>query len=246
MVKNKSKQHSQPQVSNTETKVAENSFQQQLQELLNQKKYRQALEEIKKNQRLHPNIEFTPPESEIWLLRGQQEFQKQEFKQAEKSFTRSIEVGLLGEVHYWQARCLLELKQLDPALKLLKNAFEAGNLPKDYSISYLKLLLLKGDTATVEQLIQEQSKRFSANQLHWVRGVLALKNEQTEAALTAFQKIKRAVTDGDLPIAWIVYTQQISGNWDAAAHLLGLKSSSSAYSQPKYLEHPILERLAIF
>jgi tetratricopeptide (TPR) repeat protein len=246
VVKNKSKQHSQPQVSNTETKVAENSFQQQLQELLNQKKYRQALEEIKKNQRLHPNIEFTPPESEIWLLRGQQEFQKQDFKQAEKSFTRALEFGLVGEVHYWQARCLLELKQLDPALKLLKNAFEAGNLPKDYSISYLKLLLLKGDTATVEQLIQEQSKRFSANQLHWVRGVLALKNEQPEAALTAFQKIKRAVTDGDLPIAWIVYTQQVSGNWDAAAHLLGLKSPSSAYSQPKYLEHPILERLAIF
>ncbi len=246
MVKNKSKQHSQPQVSSTETKVAENSFQQQLQELLNQKKYRQALEEIKKNQRLQLNTEFTPPESEIWLLRGQQEFQKQDFKQAEKSFTRALEFGLVGEVHYWQARCLLELKQLDPALKLLKNAFEAGNLPKEYSISYLKLLLLKGDTATVEQLIQEQSKRFSANQLHWVRGVLALKNEQPEAALTAFQKIKRAVTDGDLPIAWIVYTQQVSGNWDAAAHLLGLKSPSSAYNQPKYLEHPILEQLAIF
>ena len=102
MVKNQSKQHSQPQVSNTETKVAENSFQKQLQELLNQKKYRQALEEIKKNQRFlrgaslsHPNIEFTPPESEIWLLRGQQEFQKQDFKQAEKSFSRALEFGLV-------------------------------------------------------------------------------------------------------------------------------------------------------
>lgn len=244
MVKNQSKQHSQPQVSSTETKVAENSFQKQLQELLNQKKYRQALEEIKKNQRLHPNIEFTPLESEIWLLRGQQEFQKQDFKQAEKSFARALEFGLVGEVHYWQARCLLELKQLDTALKLLKNAFEAGHLPKEYSISYPKLLLLRGDTATVEQLIQEQSKRFSANQLHWVRGVLALKKGQPETALTSFQKIKRAVTDGDLPIAWIVYTQQVNGNWDAAASLLGLKSLS--YGQPKYLEHPILERLAIF
>ena len=251
MVKNQSKQHSQPQVSNTETKVAENSFQKQLQELLNQKKYRQALEEIKKNQRFlrgaslsHPNIEFTPPESEIWLLRGQQEFQKQDFKQAEKSFSRALEFGLVGEVHYWQARCLLELKQLDVALKLLKNAFETGTLPKDYSISYLKLLFLKGDTATVKQLIEEQSKRFSANQLHWVRGVLALKNGQAETALTSFQKIKRAVTDGDLPLAWIVYTQQVRGNWDAAANLLGLKSAS--FGQPKYLEHPVLERLAVF
>jgi tetratricopeptide (TPR) repeat protein len=244
VAKNQSKQHSQAQVSSTETKVAGNSFQKQLQELLNLKKYRQALEEIKKNQRTHPNIEFTPPESEIWLLRGQQEFEKQDFKQAEKSFTRALEFGLVGEVHYWQAKCLLELKQLDAALKLLKNAFEAGTLPKEYSICYLKLLFLKGDTATVEQLIQEQSKRFSAGQLHWVRGVLALKKGQPETAFTSFQKIKRAVTDGDLPLAWVAYTQQVSGNWDAAAHLLGLKSLS--YGQPKYLEHPILERLAIF
>ncbi|MCW5316859.1 tetratricopeptide repeat protein [Nostoc sp. KVJ3] len=247
MAKHQSKQSSQQQVSSTETKVAENSFQMQLQELLKQKKYRQALEEIKKNQRSHPDIEFTPKESEIWLLRGQQEFQKQDFKQAEKSFVRALEFGLVGEVHYWQARCLLELKQLDAALNLLRNAFEAGTLSKEYSICYLKLLLLKGDTARVEQLINEQSKRFSAAQLHWVRGVLALKNGQPETALTSFQKIKRAITDGDLPIAWIVYTQQVSGNWDAAANILGLKSSGlMLYGKPKYLEHPILERLAIF
>jgi tetratricopeptide (TPR) repeat protein len=251
VAKHQSKQRSQQQVSSTETKLAENSFEMQLQELLKQKKYRQALEEIKKIQRSHPEIEFTPKESEIWVLRGQQEFQKQDFKQAEKSFGRALEFGLVGEAHYWQARCLLELKQLDAALNLLRNAFEAGTLSKDYSICYLKLLLLKGDTATVEQLINEQSKRFSAAQLHWVRGVLALKNGQPEAALTSFQKIKRAITSGDLPIAWIVYTQQVSGNWDAAANILGLKSSGRSsdlmiYGKPKYLEHPILERLATF
>ncbi|MBD2535056.1 tetratricopeptide repeat protein [Nostoc flagelliforme FACHB-838] len=251
MAKHQSKQRSQQHVSNTGTKVAENSFQMQLQELLKQKKYRQALEEIKKNQRLHPDIEFTPKESEIWLLRGQQEFQKQDFKQAEKSFVRALEFGLVGEVHYWQARCLLELKQLDAALNLLRNAFEVGTLSKEYSICYLKLLLLKGDTATVEQLINEQSKRFSAAQLHWVRGVLALKKGQPEAALTSFQKIKQAITDGDSPIAWIVYTQQVSGHWDAAANILGLKSSGRSsdlmnYGEPKYLEHPILKRLATF
>jgi tetratricopeptide (TPR) repeat protein len=251
VAKHQSKQRSQQHVSNTETKVAENSFQIQLQELLKQKKYRQALEEIKKNQRLHPDIEFTPKESEIWLLRGQQEFQKQDFKQAEKSFGRALEFGLVGEVHYWQARCLLELKQLDAALNLLRNAFEADTLSKDYSICYLKLLLLKGDTATVEQLINEQSKRFSAAQLHWVQGVLALKNGQPEAALTSFEKIKQAITDGDSPIAWIVYTQQVGGHWDTAANILGLKSSRRSsdlmnYGEPKYLQHPILERLATF
>ncbi|ODH00890.1 hypothetical protein A4S05_03640 [Nostoc sp. KVJ20] len=244
MAKHESKHHSPKHVSSTGTKLAENPFQVKLQELLKQKKYRQALEEIKKNQRSHPDIEFTPKESEIWLLRGQQEFQKQDFKQAEKSFGRALQLGLAGEAHYWQARCLLELNQLDVALNLLREAFEAGNLTKDYSISYLKLLLLKGDIATVEQLINQQSKRFSAAQLHWVRGVIALKNEQPQAALTSFQKIKRPITPGDLPNAWLVYSQQVSGSWSAAANLLGLQSSRFTFGRPKYLEHPILERLA--
>ncbi len=244
MAKHQSKQRSQQHVSSTGTEITENSFGMLLEELLDLKKYRQALEEIKKIQRTHPEIEFTPKESEIWLLRGQQEFQKQDFKQAEKSFGRALELGLVGDVHYWQAKCLLGLNQLDAALKLLGDAFKTGTLIKDYSICYIKLLLLKGDTATVEQLIDQQSKRFSAAQLHWVRGVLALKHGQPEVALTSFQKIKRPITPGDLPNAWIIYSQQISGNWNAAANLLGLQSSKYIFSRPKYLENPILERLA--
>ncbi len=244
MAKNQSKQRSQEHVSSTSK--AESSFDMQLQELLKQKKYRQALEEIKKIQRSQPDIKFTPKESEIWLLRGQQEFQKQDFKQAEKSFRRTLEMGLVGEAHYWQARCLLELNQLDAALRVLHDAFESDTLTKDYSICYLKLLLLKGDTATVEQLINKQSKRFSAAQLHWVQGVLSLKNGQCSAALASFEKIKRPMTPGEVPIAWIVYTQQALSHWDAAASILGLQSSRLTYGRPKYLEHPILERLASF
>ena len=245
MAKHQSKHRSQQQVSTTGTELAENSFEMQLQELLDLKKYRQALEEIKKIQRSHPNIKFSPKESEIWLLRGQQEFQKQDFKQAEKSFGRCLELGLVGDAHYWLGRCMLELNKLDAALKLLRDAFNAGTLIKEYSICYLKLLLLKGDIATVEQLIDQQPKAFSAAQLHWVRGVLALKHGQPEAALTSFQKIKRPITPGDLPSAWIIYSQQASENWDAAAKILGLESSRYTFSKPKYLEHPVLERLAI-
>ncbi|GAA6616395.1 tetratricopeptide repeat protein [Scytonema sp. NUACC26] len=245
MAKHQSKNHSPQNASSTGIGLHENSFEKQLQELLNQKKYRQALEEIKKIQRSHPDIQFTPKESEIWLLRGQQEFQKQDFRQAEKSLGRALELGLIGDAHYWQAKCLLELNRLDAALNLLRDAFEAGNLIKDYNICYLKLLLLKGDTATVEQLIKQQSKRFSAPQLHWVRGVLALKHGKPEAALTSFQKIKRPITPGDLPNAWIVYSQQMSGNWSAAANLLELQPSKYFFSTPKYLENQILKRLAI-
>jgi tetratricopeptide (TPR) repeat protein len=246
VAKHQSQQRSPQPVSSTGTKLAENPFESQLQALLKQKKYRQALEEIKKIHRTHPDLEFTPKESEIWYLRGQQEFQKLDFKQAEQSFRRALELGLVGEVHYWQAKCLLELNKLDAALKLLGDAFAAGRLAKDYNICYLKLLWLKGDNAKVEELIGQQAKRFSTAQLHWVRGVLALKQGQPEAALTSFQKIKRPLTPGDLPGAWIAYSQQTIGNWQAAARELGLQSSIYTFSRPKYLEHPILERLATF
>jgi tetratricopeptide (TPR) repeat protein len=245
VAKHQSKHHQQPQLSTTGTQLDEKSFGMELQELLRQKKYRQALEEIKKVQKSHPDIKFSPKESEIWLLRGKEEFQKQDFKQAEKSFGRALELGLAGDAHYWQARCMLELNKLDAALKLLRDAFEAGTLTKDHNICYLKLLLLKGDIATVEQLINQQSKAFSAAQLNWVRGVLALKQGQPEAALTSFQKIKAPITPGDLPSAWVIYSQQVSGDWNAAANLLGLESSGHNRGRPKYLEHPILTRLAI-
>ncbi|MDJ0733160.1 MAG: tetratricopeptide repeat protein [Nostocaceae cyanobacterium] len=244
MAKHQSKQRSHQQISSKGTELSENSLGMKLQELLGQQKYRQALSEIKKIQRSHPEMKFSPPESEIWLLRGKQEFQKQNFKQAEKSFARALELGLVGEVHYWQAKCLLELNQLDAALVLLRDAFETDTLVKDYSICYLKLLLLKGDTATVEELITEQPKRFYAAQLRWVQGVLALKQGQPEAALTSFEKIKRPVTPGDLPLAWNVYSQQMSGNWGAASNRLDMYAYRS-FSNPKYVEHPILERLAV-
>ncbi len=228
----------------------EDAFQAQLLSLLTQKKYRQAIEEIKKVRRTQPDLEFKPTEAEIWSRRGQQEFQKADFKQAESSFRQALNLGLHGEAHYWLAKCLVSLDRLDAALDLIRAAFEQGTLPKEFAICYLKLLLLKGDTPTVEQLITKQAKRFSAAQLHWVRGVLALKSGEPETALTSFQKVKRPVTPGDLPDAWVVYAQQAIENWDAAATKLGLVASSPVwgafYDKPKFLDHPILTRLATF
>lgn len=215
----------------------------QLQNLLKQQKYRQALDEIKRIRRSNPDFVPAPPEPEIWLRRGVQEYHKNDFKQAENSFRRALELGFNGEPHYWLARCLLALNRLDNALSLIQSAFENGSLPKEYAICYLKLLLLKGDAATVEQLITQKSKQFTAAQLHWVRGVLALKNQEFEPALTSFQKIKRPLTPEDSPDAWIVYTQQKLSNWEAAAAKLGLW----AYTMWKpVLNHPALERLATF
>lgn len=224
-------------------------LQTQLQALLEQQKYRQALDTIQKIQRSHPEVTFTPSEAEIWLLRGKQEFDDEEFKLAEKSLSRAIELGLTGEPHYWLAKSLLALDRLDDAIALIRPVFEDGSLPKDYSICYAKLLLLKGDVEAVEQLLKK-TKRFPAAQQHWIRGVLALKADQPEAALTSFQKLKQPVTPGDRPVIWQVYTQQRLGEWDAAALRLGLGMQtqtvwSLAPSRPTYTEHPVLQRLAL-
>ncbi|NJR65997.1 MAG: hypothetical protein HC772_12850 [Leptolyngbyaceae cyanobacterium CRU_2_3] len=106
-------------------------------------------------------------------------------------------------------------------------------------------MLLQGDTATVEQLLSQQSKRFPAAQQHWLRGILALKAAQPTEALTAFQKVKRPLTPGDRPNIWQIYTQQTLQSWDAAALQLGMGVKTTnmwglSATKPAYAEHPIL------
>ncbi|MBD2459917.1 tetratricopeptide repeat protein [Oscillatoria sp. FACHB-1407] len=224
-------------------------FQAKLKSLLQQKKYRQALDELNKAKRSQPDLTFTPSEAEIWLLSGKQEAQKGDFKQAITSLRQSLELGLTGEPHYWLAKSLLSLNRLEEAIALIRTAFEDGSLPKDYSICYAKLLLLKGDVETVEQLLKKQSKRFPAAQQHWIRGVLALKAQQPDVALASFQKVKQPITPGDRPKIWQIYTQQALQQWDAAAVQLGLNAIANPFGRfmlnPVYTEHPILQRLAL-
>jgi tetratricopeptide (TPR) repeat protein len=215
------------------------SLQEQLQPLLNKKKYSQALELIQKTKRSQPTVVTTPSEAEIWLWCGQEEFEHAHYRQAEGSFRHALALEHYGDSHYWLVKTLLKLDCLDDALREIQTAFETQQLPKDYSLCYLKLLLLKGEYATVEQLIQTQSKRFSAPQLHWIRGVLALQAGKPEDALLSLQKVKKPLTPHDSPLAWVVYAQQASGNWAAANTKLGGHWQLSA----KIREHPILSRL---
>lgn len=228
----------------------QDSFSTKLEFLLKQQKYRQALEEIHKAQRSQPDLKTTPSEAEIWMLRGRHDFERGDFKQADTAFRRALQLGLGGDTHYWLAKSLLATNRLDEAIELLRPVFEDGSLAKDYSICYAKLLLLKGDTAAVEALLSKQSKRFSSAQQHWMRGVLALKAQQLEAALISFQKIKRPVTPGDLPLIWQIYTEQALQQWEQSALQLGLGSQVSPLTRllkkPTYSEHPILERLALW
>ncbi|NET31005.1 MAG: tetratricopeptide repeat protein [Cyanothece sp. SIO1E1] len=201
----------------TKERTGDKAPQSQLKGLIEQQKYRQALELIKKARRSEPEFEPKPSEASIWCLRGQQEFERANFKQAESSFRRSLELGLNGESHYWIAKCLLALDQQDAAFDLIHQAFENQQLPKEYAGCYLKLLLLKGDTEKVKALIDQQPKRFFAAQLHWARGVLALKVGKQEKALEHFRKVQKKVTPGDTPTLWLIWTYQAMEDWEIAA-----------------------------
>jgi tetratricopeptide (TPR) repeat protein len=242
-------------VPTTEKSSPQDGLQIQLQSLLKQNKYRQALEKIQKAQRSQPDLKITPSEAEVWLLMGKEEFHKGEFKKAETSLQHSLQLGIVGETHYWLAKCLLARDQLDQAITLIGNAFDNGSLPNQYSICYAKLLLLKGDTATVEQLLSKKSKRFFVAQQQWIRGVIALKAGYPEAALSSFEKLKSPLTAGDRPDIWQVYTLQLMQNWEAAAKKLKLQSQNliggaamvgSLFGKPTYAYHPMLTRLALW
>ncbi len=216
----------------------------QLQTLLAQQKYRQAIDEIKKLQRSQPDLVFAPTEAEIWRLRGQQELEKSEFKAAENSFRQVLKLGVTTEVHYWLAKTLLAQDRLDAALDLIKSAFDSKVLPKDESICYLKLLLIKGEFETVEDLIKAQAKRFSAAQVHWARGVLELQSGKPKFALISFAKVKKPLTPGDSVDAWLAYSHQQNGNWAEAGIKLGF-SSFSIFGRQILPDHPVLKKLAI-
>jgi tetratricopeptide (TPR) repeat protein len=224
----------------------EERLQAQLQTFLAQRKYPQALEKLKQIQQSHPELELKTTEADIWLLQGQQDYEQKNYRQAEKAFRQAIEQGLKGETHYWLAKSLLALDNLDAALIVIKTAFESKILPKDYAGCYLKLLFLKGESATVTDLIARQAKQFFAPQLHWARGILALQANQSPEAIAHFQKMGgRAVTPGDDSRVWTIYTQQQLGEWNHAETLLGLNHLN--FFKPKervsFLSHPALQRL---
>jgi tetratricopeptide (TPR) repeat protein len=215
--------------------------------LLKEKKYRQAIDEIKALHRSQPDLKLTIDEAGVWALRGYHELVKEDYKAAENSFRQSLKLGSVDEAYYGIAKALLRQNRLDTALDLIRDAFDRKALPKDDAICYLKLLLIKGDRETVESLISTQSKRFSAAQLHWVRGVLAVKSDDPKTAVTSFLKVKKPLTRGDSIDAWVVYSYQQQQDWDSAALKLGLPSRNNwQFTHTKFNAHPALYKLAIY
>ena len=222
-------------------------LQTQLQALMRQKNYRQALDKLKHIQKVYPEAKLEVSEANLWTLRGQQEYGQGNYRQAETSLRQALDLGLHGETHYWLSKCFLALNEANKALEVMQVAFDRKELPKDYTGCYLKLLFLNKETATVLDLIAKQSKRFYAPQLHWARGVLALQAKDYDAAIAHFKKMSKPATPEDKPSAWIAYAYQQKGDWRSAETPLGmgfeLFGMPSLRSNPS--KHPAMQRLRL-
>ena len=217
----------------------------QINSLVAQGKYSQAIRKLQQGLKRDPDQTLSITEWEIWLAQGQDEFNSGRYRQAETSLVNAIALEPNVDTYYWLAKCFLAQHKESEALELFQSAFDDKSLPKDLGGDYLKLLILNDQSDTVEALVQKQSKRFYAPQLHWARGALALKADDPETALAHFQKMGRPASQGDHVSSWQAYAHQRAGNWSEADQLLGMSQPGFGIRafRPPLAQHPAVNRL---
>lgn len=239
------------QASKASAQSSGQSLNSQIQALINRQRYTQAIRTLQQGLKRDPEQQVSLTEADILMLKGKDEFELKHYKQASHSFEQALVLGLKGDTHYWLAKCWLEQQQPEKALTLFQMAFEDKSLPKDLGGCYLKLLLLNDDVETVKQLVQSKSHRFYAPHLHWARGALALLDEETETALTHFEKMGRQASPGDHLSGWPAYAHQQLGQWHIADIDLGVTHSRSRYDgpfglfRPRLPKHPARQQLTL-
>jgi len=231
----------------SEMSASSRALDKQINSLVAQGRYSQAIRKLQQGLKRDPDQTLSIAEWEIWLAQGQDEFNSGRYRQAETSLANAIALEPNFATYYWLAKCFLAQQKEAEALELFQPAFDDKSLPKDLGGCYLKLLLLNGQADTFETLVQKQSKRFYAPQLHWARGVLALKANDPEAALTHFEKMGRPTSKGDHVSSWQAYAHQKAGNWAEAEQLLGMAQPSFGVVtfRPPLAHHPAVNRLRI-
>ena len=197
-------------------------LEQQLQSLMAQKKYPQAIRKLQQSLKRDPDQTLKITEADIWLQQGQDALERQRYKQAEISLKKAFDLQQNNDTYYWLAKCDLAQEHSAKALALFQSAFDEKTLPKDLGGCYFKLLFINGQADVVKQLIDNQAKRFYAPQLHWARGVLALQANEQDAALSHFKKMGRLASPGDKLSVWPAYIYQQTGEWERAKTALGI------------------------
>ncbi|MGB3309731.1 MAG: tetratricopeptide repeat protein [Nodosilinea sp.] len=204
--------------------AASPALEKQLQGLIAQNRYSQALRKLQQAQKRDPDQVVSITEADIWLQQGQYEYERARYTKAENSFGQALALDPQEDAYYWLAKCYLAQNKAAEALDLFKSAFDSKTLPKDLGGCYLKLLLLNHQVEQVENLVKSQAKRFYAPHLHWARGALALQASDPNAALTHFKKMGRLASPGDSLLVWQAYAYRMLEDWPRARRLLGIPS----------------------
>ena len=224
------------------------ALEKQLQSLIAEKKYSQAIRKLQQALKRDPNQVLKITEADIWLQQGKHKFEQAQYSQAETALSKAISLGLFGDTHYFLAKSLLAQQKWDAALDAFQTAFDDKTLPKDLGGCYLKVLFLNDKADVVENLIKTQTKRFYAPHLHWARGVLALKAGDPAAALPHFQKMGRPASPGDHMIAWQAYAHQQAGDGLQAEKALGMLQPALGSMNLRTMgrKHPVVQRLILY
>lgn len=218
----------------------------ELQRLVEKKRYREALKKVKEIQRTYPEQKISEKEEKLWLEKGKQEWEEGKYEEAYKSFKKSVELGLNGEGHYWWAKSLLSLEKREEALEVLKEGYERKLLGKEYGGCYLKLLCLQRETEKVEELINQEGENFKREQKQWAKGMVAVLKGEEEKAAENWEKMEKKASPGDCHEAWMIYLEQNTENWEEAQKRLNEIGRAEDRSQlRKQIEQKLLVRQGI-
>ncbi|MGK7888336.1 MAG: tetratricopeptide repeat protein [Leptolyngbyaceae cyanobacterium] len=227
---------------------------------LEKEKYSQAINTF---QSLSPDeqVELGFTEASLWLQRGQYECREELFASAEDSIGQALRLERTGEIIYWFTKALVLQGQYTEALALATEAFADKTLDKAYVGCYLRLLFLCDRLDEVKDILKTPAKqrRFYAYHLHWARGMVALLNEEFDAALTHFKKVNpHSGVLGNYQQLWVTYTHQQADRWELAQPALvspylarsGPFSGSDLFStllsgKQRFPTDPAKQRLAI-
>lgn len=226
---------------------SDEKLEKQLKNLIEQKKYPQALRKLQQSLKRKPDLDIDVREADIWLAQGKDEFKRSKYDNAENSLGKAIAQGLYGDSHYWLAKTLLAQQKIAPALDIFQAAFDDKTLPKEFGGCYLKLLILNGKDDAVETLIKSKSNRFYAHHLHWARGVLAIQAGNPDNACSHFSKMKHPASPADDPFSWRVYAEQLAGDWYDSEDALRVSRPEFGFNLFKAVRnrHPAIQALAL-
>ncbi|MBF0287887.1 MAG: hypothetical protein HQM14_08715 [SAR324 cluster bacterium] len=160
--------------------------------------FQKAKPEIDNILKCDPKANVDKEMTHFLLLRGQHRLQRNDYHRALQDFEQMFETyGETENSYYFIAKCRVLLGQEAKASAFIQKAFNEHRLPDKHANLLLKLLLLQDQLEEVQVLLQNHPQRFSPDDLHWAKGVLALKQDLPQEATLCFNQAQNSIKSKD-------------------------------------------------